>query len=172
MSPAGGPPTPPPPRPRLRRRRHPHRPGPARARAHWLWGGRFGGESAAALEALNRSVGTDFRLWPFDIRLSKAWAVALWDADVLTLAESQALEAGLDVVGHQIAVGAQPEAGDEDIHTMIDRMLSAQIGELAARLHTGRSRNDQVATATRLWSADAVGALDAGVRGLQQQYEN
>ena len=77
----------------------------ARARAHRLWGGRFGGESAAALEALNRSVGTDFRLWPFDIRLSKAWTVALWDANVLTLEESQRLEAGLDAVGQQIAGG-------------------------------------------------------------------
>jgi argininosuccinate lyase len=141
---------------------------PARARAHRLWGGRFGGESAAALDALNRSVGTDFRLWPFDIRLSKAWAVALWDAGVLTLTESQTLEAGLDVVAKRIADGAEPEPGDEDIHTMIDRMLSTAIGELAARLHTGRSRNDQVATATRLWSADAVGALDVAVRWLEQ----
>jgi argininosuccinate lyase len=141
---------------------------PARARAHRLWGGRFGGESAAALEALNRSIGTDFRLWPFDIRLSKAWAVALWDANVLSLAESQRLEEGLDAVGKRIAAGAQPQPSDEDIHTMIDRMLSEEIGELAARLHTGRSRNDQVATATRLWSADAIATLDAGVRTVQQ----
>src|SRR6202035_3669012 len=82
---------------------------PARARAHRLWGGRFGTESAPALDALNRSVGTDFRLWPFDIRLSKAWAVGLWNAGVLTLAESQRLEAGLDVVAEHIAAGADPE---------------------------------------------------------------
>jgi argininosuccinate lyase len=141
---------------------------PARARAHRLWGGRFAAESAPALEALNRSIGTDFRLWPFDIRLSKAWAVALWDAGVLTLGESQRLESGLDVVAERLAAGAVAEPSDEDVHTMIDRMLTDAVGELAARLHTGRSRNDQVATATRLWCADAVTALDAGVRRLQQ----
>jgi len=140
----------------------------ARARAHRLWGGRFAAESAPALEALNRSIGTDFRLWPFDIRLSKAWAVALWDAGVLTLPESQRLESGLDIVAERLAAGETAEPGDEDVHTMIDRMLTESVGELAARLHTGRSRNDQVATATRLWCADAVTALDAGVRSVQQ----
>jgi len=146
----------------------PHTGKPARARAHRLWGGRFGGESAPALEALNRSVGTDFRLWPFDVQLSKAWAVALWDAGVLSLADSQRLEAGLDIVAQRLAAGATPEPSDEDVHTMIDRMLTDVVGDLGARLHTGRSRNDQVATATRLWCADAVQTLDSGVRGVQQ----
>jgi argininosuccinate lyase len=144
------------------------RPSPARARAHRLWGGRFAAESAPALEALNRSVGTDFRLWPFDVRLSMAWAVALWDAGVITLEESQRLEAGLEAVRRRLAAGAVPEAADEDVHTMIDRMLHAEVGELAARLHTGRSRNDQVATATRLWCADAVTTMDAAMRALQE----
>jgi argininosuccinate lyase len=141
---------------------------PARARAHRLWGGRFATASAPALEALNRSIGTDFRLWPFDVRLSKAWAVALWDAGVLTLSESQRLEAGLDLVGERLRGGEGADAADEDVHTMIDRMLTQVVGELGARLHTGRSRNDQVATATRLWCAEAVGTLDGLVRGLQQ----
>ena len=70
----------------------------AMERAHRLWGGRFAGQSAAALEALNRSIGIDFRLWPFDIRLSKAWAVGLWQAGVLTLDESRRMEVGLDAV--------------------------------------------------------------------------
>ena len=143
------------------------RPSPARARAHRLWGGRFATESAPALEALNRSVGTDFRLWPFDVRSSMAWAVALWDAGVLTLEESQRLEMGLAAVHQQLVDGAGPDASDEDVHTMIDRMLHAEVGELSGRLHTGRSRNDQVATAARLWCADAVTALDAAVRALQ-----
>jgi argininosuccinate lyase len=116
---------------------------------------------------LNRSIGTDFRLWPFDVRLSKAWAVALWDAGVLTLDESQRLEAGLDVVARRLAAGATADPADEDVHTVIDRMLTETVGELAAKLHTGRSRNDQVATATRMWAADAVLSLDALVRGLQ-----
>ena len=102
-------------------------------KSHKLWGGRFSVPTAASLEALNRSIGIDFRLWPHDIRLSKAWAMALWNAGVLSLEESQAIEAGLTAVGERIADGALPEASDEDIHTMIDRMLHAEIGDVASR---------------------------------------
>jgi argininosuccinate lyase len=140
----------------------------ARERAHRLWGGRFGTSSAAALDALNRSIDVDFRLWPFDVQLSKAWAVALWQAGVLTLDESKRMEAGLDAVGIDLAAGASPLPSDEDVHTMIDRMLSDEIGSLAAKLHTGRSRNDQVATATRLWCADAAAQVAEAVRALQR----
>jgi argininosuccinate lyase len=140
----------------------------ADATAHKLWGGRFSGDSAAALDALNRSIGVDFRLWPFDIRLSKAWAVALWSAGVLTVDESQRLERGLDGVAARFRAGTTPLPSDEDVHTMIDRLLHDEIGDLASKLHTGRSRNDQVATATRLWTMDACAALDASVRQLQR----
>lgn len=136
------------------------------SRSHKLWGGRFGGPSAPALDALNRSIGTDFRLWPFDIRLSKAWALALWNAAVLTLEESRVLERGLDAVARRFEAGAQPGEHDEDIHTMIDRLLHEEVGEVASKLHTGRSRNDQVATATRLWVMHACAAVDASVRDL------
>jgi len=136
--------------------------------SHKLWGGRFAVPPAAALEALNRSIGTDFRLWPFDISLSQAWAVALWGAGVLTLEESKKIERGLAIVGEKLAAGAQPIASDEDVHTLIDRMLHEEIGEIASKLHTGRSRNDQVATATRLWAMDACTKLDGAVRSLQQ----
>jgi argininosuccinate lyase len=137
--------------------------------SHKLWGGRFAGGPAPALEAVNRSIGIDFRLWPFDIHLSKAWAVALWNAGVLTMDESRRIEAGLDAVAERFAAGAAPIATDEDVHTMIDRLLHAEIGsDVASKLHTGRSRNDQVATATRLWCMDACDKLDAAVRGLQQ----
>src|SRR5437773_916170 len=136
--------------------------------SHKLWGGRFSTPTAAALEAVNRSISTDFRLWTFDINLSKAWAVALWGAGVLTLEESKRIERGLDAVGQKLAAGAQPLSSDEDVHTMIDRMLHDEIGDVASKLHTGRSRNDQVATATRLWTMEACGALDTAVRALQQ----
>ncbi|MGH7625844.1 MAG: lyase family protein, partial [Gemmatimonadaceae bacterium] len=136
--------------------------------AHKLWGGRFSGETAPALDALNRSIGTDFRLWPFDVRLSKAWAVALWSAGILSVDDSTRIEEGLDAVAAHLRHGTQPAPGDEDVHTMIDRMLHEEIGDLASRLHTGRSRNDQVATATRLWAMDATVALDTAVRALQQ----
>ncbi|HEV7387486.1 MAG TPA: argininosuccinate lyase [Gemmatimonadaceae bacterium] len=136
--------------------------------SHKLWGGRFSTPTAAALDALNRSIGIDYRLWPFDISLSQAWAVALWGAGVLTLEESKKIERGLGVVGQKLAAGAQPLPSDEDVHTLIDRMLHDEVGEIASKLHTGRSRNDQVATATRLWSMDACSKLDAAARGLQQ----
>jgi len=136
--------------------------------SHKLWGGRFSTPTAAALEALNRSIGTDYRLWPFDISLSQAWAVALWGAGVLTLEESKRIESGLAAVGRKIAAGAQPIASDEDVHTFIDRLLHEEVGDIASKLHTGRSRNDQVATATRLWSMDACTKLDAAARALQQ----
>jgi argininosuccinate lyase len=136
--------------------------------SHKLWGGRFAVPPAAVLEALNRSIGTDFRLWPFDISLSQSWAVALWGAGVLTLEESKKIERGLRAVGEKLAAGAQPIPSDEDVHTLIDRLLHEEIGDVASKLHTGRSRNDQVATATRLWAMAACVKLDGAVRSLQQ----
>jgi hypothetical protein len=82
--------------------------------AHRLWGGRFGAQTAAALDAVNKSIGVDFRLWPHDIKLSKAWAMALWSAGILTHDECQAIEAGLDAVATRLADGAQPIESDED----------------------------------------------------------
>ncbi len=136
--------------------------------SHKLWGGRFAVPTAAALDALNRSIGTDYRLWPFDIDLSRAWSVALWGAGVITLEESKKIEKGLAAVAEKLAGGATPVPSDEDVHTMIDRMLHDEVGEVASKLHTGRSRNDQVATATRLWSMDACVKLDSAARMLQQ----
>lgn len=135
---------------------------------HKLWGGRFAGGPSPLLDAINRSIGTDFRLWPHDVRLSRAWALALGKAGVLTMDEAEALRSGLDRVAVRIADGAQPIATDEDIHTMIDRLLHEEAGSVASKLHTGRSRNDQVATASRLWTMDACRKLDAAIRELQQ----
>jgi argininosuccinate lyase len=136
-------------------------------KSHKLWGGRFSGGPHPALDAVNRSIGVDFRLWPFDVRLSKAWAVALWSGGVLTLDESRKIEAGLDAVAVRIGGGEQPVATDEDVHTMIDRLLHEEAGDVASRRPPGRSRNDQVATATRLWVMDAAPRLDALIRDLQ-----
>ena len=87
--------------------------------------------------------------------------MALWGAGVLTLEESKTIERGLAAVGEKLAGGAAPLPSDEDVHTMIDRLLHEEIGDVASKLHTGRSRNDQVATATRLWTMDACTKLDA-----------
>lgn len=135
--------------------------------SHKLWGGRFAGGPAPELEAVNRSIGTDLRLWPFDIQLSQAWAGALGSAGVLSAEEVAAIRTGLDRVGVRIRDGEQPIASDEDVHTLIDRLLHEEAGEPAGRLHTGRSRNDQVATGTRLWAMDACVRVDAMVRDLQ-----
>lgn len=137
-------------------------------KSHKLWGGRFSVPTAAALDALNRSIGIDFRLWPHDVRLSQAWAMALWGAGVLSLDESRQIETGLSRVGDRLEDGALPQASDEDVHTMIDRMLHEEIGDAASKLHTGRSRNDQVSTATRLWTMEFCSELDKAVRALQQ----
>ncbi|MDE3151914.1 MAG: argininosuccinate lyase, partial [Gemmatimonadota bacterium] len=141
--------------------------GQAGGKPHKLWGGRFGAGPAPAFDALNNSIGVDFRLWPFDVTLSKAWAVGLWNAGVLTLEESQTLERGLDAVAQRFEAGAAPEPSDEDVHTMIDRLLHEEVGDVASKLHTGRSRNDQVATATRLWTMDALSRLDHAIREFQ-----
>ena len=140
----------------------------ASQRAHKLWGGRFGAGPAPEFDALNNSIGVDFRLWPFDIQASKAWAVALWGAGILSLDESKALERGLDAVGDRLEAGEQPQPGDEDVHTLIDRLLHEEIGDVASKLHTGRSRNDQVSTAARLWAMDACKRIDAAMRQFQQ----
>ena len=135
---------------------------------HKLWGGRFAGGPAPALEAVNRSIGVDFRLWPHDIRLSKAWAGVLAKAGVLSAKDAAQISAGLDAVGKRIADGVVPEAADEDVHTLIDRLLHDAVGGVASRLHTGRSRNDQVATATRLWTMEACRSLDTLLLDLQR----
>ncbi len=140
----------------------------AEGQDHKLWGGRFAGGPAPALEAVNRSIGTDIRLWPFDIQLSKAWSAALGTAGVLTAADVAAIQAGLDRVAARIGAGEAPLASDEDVHTFVDRLLHQEAGEPAGRLHTGRSRNDQVATGTRLWTMDALARVDGLLLQLQQ----
>src|SRR6185312_4924007 len=97
------------------------------ADSHKLWGGRFAAPTAHALDALNRSIATDFRLWPFDIRLSQACASSLAEAGVLTEEEREQIRGGLDVVAEKLAKGAQQEESDEDVHTMIDRMLHIEV---------------------------------------------
>jgi argininosuccinate lyase len=136
---------------------------------HKLWGGRFAGGPAPELEAVNRSITTDLRLWPFDVELSKAWAQALASAGVLSAAEADSIRSGLARVAERIAGGEAPIASDEDVHTFVDRLLHQEAGEPASRLHTGRSRNDQVATGTRLWTRAACDRLLTMVRALQRE---
>src|SRR6266550_2204042 len=133
---------------------------------HHMWGGRFVLGPSEALDALNRSLTVDHRLWPQDVAASKAWVHALCRAGVLTTAEETQLLDGLDRVADKLADGAAAGAPDEDVHTLVERLLYAEIGVVAGKLHTGRSRNDQVATDLRLWTIDAIDELDAAVAAL------
>ena len=137
------------------------------AESHKLWGGRFASPTAAALDALNRSIAVDFRLWPFDIRLSRAWALALREAGILSPEECDSIRSGLDAVAETLSAGGVADHSDEDVHTLVDRLLHAAVGDVASKLHTGRSRNDQVATDTRMWCADAANQVVSAVRALQ-----
>jgi len=124
-----------------------------------LWGGRFEGSMAPEMVPLNRSLGVDQRLWREDIRGSAAWARALGPAGVLSDEEVRAILAGLEVVHAQIESEGLADAPEEDIHSVIERMLGEAAGDVAGKLHTGRSRNDQSSTGVRLYgmaSADRI----------------
>ncbi len=136
------------------------------ADTHQMWGGRFALGPSEALDALNRSLPVDHRLWPQDVAASKAWVHALCQAGVVPPTEEAQLLGGLDRVADQLADGAAVGAPDEDVHTLVERLLYNEVGGLAGKLHTGRSRNDQVATDLRLWTLDAIDHLDAGVAAL------
>ena len=133
-----------------------------------MWGGRFSGKLDPDAWALNASLGFDRRLAAQDVRLSLAWAQALEEAGVLTEEERARICAGLDAIRNEFASGGFIfQDSDEDIHTAVERRLGELIGPTAGKLHTGRSRNDQVATDLRLWLLDQIPALSAGLTGLQ-----
>lgn len=133
---------------------------------HQMWGGRFTGGPEASFAELNRSLPVDLRLWPQDIRGSQAWVRALTRAGILNAGEEQSLLEGLDRVAQRLAGGAAAGASDEDVHTLVERLLYQEIGDLAGKLHTGRSRNDQVATDLRLWCLTALEQVDREIAGL------
>ncbi len=128
-----------------------------------MWGGRFTLGPSEALDALNRSLPVDHRLWPQDVMASKAWVHALGRVGVLTPNEETQLLDGLDRVAERLADGAAVGAPDEDVHTLVERLLYDEVGATAGKLHTGRSRNDQVATDLRLWALDAIDQLDSDI---------
>lgn len=133
-----------------------------------LWGGRFeGGGLAPEADALNRSLPVDARLWREELEVAGAWAEALGDAGALERAEVRRLLEGLEGVRARLTAEVAEAAADEDIHTLVERLLTEEIGETAGALRTGRSRNDQAATSTRLWVMRAVVGLRERLRRLQ-----
>jgi len=133
-----------------------------------LWGGRFSGKLDEGAFLLNTSLPFDKRLARQDVKGSMAWADSLSQAGVLTEDESKRIISGLEAVEAEFKSRSFAFAdSDEDIHTAVERRLGELIGPLAGKLHTGRSRNDQVATDFRLWMLEVLPALDAAIAGLQ-----
>jgi len=134
-----------------------------------MWGGRFTGGPAAVMEEINASVEFDKRLAAEDIAGSRAHAEMLAAQKIISRSDADAIFHGLDEIRREIAEGRFVFRRDrEDIHLNIEARLAELIGEPAGRLHTARSRNDQVATDVRLWTRSACERIDAGLLALQR----
>ena len=134
-----------------------------------MWGGRFQSAPAAIMEEINASIGFDKALWRQDIQGSKAHVAMLAKQGIVTEADAKAISQGLDQVAQEIEKGDFTFSRSlEDIHMNVESRLAKLIGAAAGRLHTARSRNDQVATDMRLYVRDTVDALDLQLADLQQ----
>jgi argininosuccinate lyase len=133
-----------------------------------LWTGRFSGQLDETADLLNASITFDYRLAEVDVRGSMAWAAALGRAKLLTEEEVRQILDGLGAIQKEFKAGSfEFQPGDEDIHTAVERRLTEIIGPLGGKLHTGRSRNDQVATDFRLWMISKIEQIDELISGLQ-----
>ena len=133
-----------------------------------MWGGRFSSGPDEIMEEINASIGFDYRLAAQDIRASKAHVSMLGHAGIVSAEISESISTGLDQVLTEIEAGTFTfSRALEDIHMNIESRLAEIIGPDAGRLHTARSRNDQVAVDFRLWVRDAIDQVDAQIRGLQ-----
>jgi argininosuccinate lyase len=134
-----------------------------------MWGGRFAAQPDDAMQAINASIDVDKRLWREDIEGSKAHADMLAAQGIITKEDNAAIQAGLDQIAAEIAEGRFPFSTElEDIHLNIEARLTERIGEAGKRLHTARSRNDQVATDFKLWVMRASREAADGLRVLQK----
>jgi argininosuccinate lyase len=133
------------------------------------WGGRFSERADAAAERFTGSLAFDRRLWPYDITGSAAWARALARAGVLTDDECRQIVKGLDDVRAELEQETFPFRVElEDIHMNVERRLIEISGPVAGKLHTGRSRNDQIALDERLYLKDAVAHVREGLRRVEE----
>jgi argininosuccinate lyase len=134
-----------------------------------MWGGRFQARPDALMQAINVSIGFDRRLAEQDLAGSRAHAAMLRKQGVITSKDETAIQAGLDQVGAEIASGAFPYREEfEDIHMNVEARLRELIGPAAGRLHTARSRNDQVALDFRLWVREACDRTAAQIQALMR----
>lgn len=133
-----------------------------------MWGGRFDSGPVELMQRINASHLFDRKLWQQDIRQSRAHAEMLKNRGLISAADHQAIVEGLTQVEAEIASGAFSWSDElEDIHMHVEHRLTEIAGPAGKRLHTARSRNDQVATSMRLWVRDTLDQLDAGLRALQ-----
>jgi argininosuccinate lyase len=134
-----------------------------------LWGGRFKGEADPGFVAFNRSFSFDRRIFKADVRSSLAHCEALVGAGVLTNSEAARIRNGLQTILKRAATDARyfDELPSEDVHSFIEARLIQLIGDAGRKLHTGRSRNDQVATAFRLWLREEIDRISESVRAVQ-----
>lgn len=129
-----------------------------------LWGGRFGSGPAEAFERLNASIPFDIRLAPYDIRGSMAHAKMLGERGIISPEEAKTLVRGLETVLREVEAGEFSwSLADEDVHTAVERRLRELVGDVALKLHTGRSRNDQVALDLHLFCRDAADRIKSGL---------
>ncbi|MBB3875230.1 argininosuccinate lyase [Sphingomonas aquatilis] len=132
-----------------------------------MWGGRFAEGPAAVMREINASIPFDKRMWRQDIAGSKAHVAMLAKQGIVSAEDAAAIDAGLDTVAADYAANGVPEdLSLEDIHMLTEAKLAASIGPVAGRLHTARSRNDQVATDFRLWVRDAIDQVLDALTGL------
>ncbi|TIC65950.1 argininosuccinate lyase [Wallemia mellicola] len=132
-----------------------------------LWGGRFTGETDPLMHAYNQSLSYDKRMYAADVHGSKAYARALARIGVLTNEEADKIHSGLDAVKNEWETNTfKVHPQDEDIHTANERRLTEIIGSVAGKLHTGRSRNDQVVTDVRLWLLEQTALVEGYLKEL------
>ncbi|MBA3879408.1 MAG: argininosuccinate lyase [Sphingobium sp.] len=133
-----------------------------------MWGGRFAEGPAAVMREINASIPFDKRLWRQDVAASKAHVAMLGAAGIVAPDDATAISTGLDAVAADYAAGGvADDLSLEDIHMQTEARLADKIGPVAGRLHTARSRNDQVATDFRLWVRDAIDQVDAALGAFQ-----
>jgi len=133
-----------------------------------LWGGRFEAQTDELVEKIGESVSFDARLAPWDIRASIAHARMLGKCNIIPKADARKIIGGLQALQQNVAAGKiRWNAALEDVHTNLETALIAKIGDAAKRLHTARSRNDQIATDVRLWARDQIDAIGGLIRSLQ-----
>ncbi len=133
-----------------------------------IWGGRFASGPAAVMQEINASIGFDKRLYRQDIVGSTAHCAMLAACGIISEADANAITSGLQTILAEIEAGAFPfRVAFEDIHMNVEARLKELIGDAAGRLHTARSRNDQVATDFKLWVRDALSGADRGLAALQ-----